>query len=189
MIDLHIHSTYSDGINTPEEIIIAAIDLGYKEIAICDHVRQTTIWFASFHAEIEQLKRKYRQYITVYTAVEAKVIPGGLDIKPEFYKADLVYAALHTYPGDKTEAYRTMLESRAAAIVHPDPAMLPLLLRHKKPVEINYKHPCSLPKGKFPLFVGSDSHSVADMIKSRKFVEEENNELSLLCQRRGLYFL
>ena len=189
MNDLHIHSIYSDGLNTPEEIILTGIELDYAEIAICDHVRKTTEWFENFCVEVERLKYKYRKHITVYSAVETKVIPGGLDIRPEFYRVDLVYAALHNYPGDKVIAFQTMLASKADAIVHPDPEMLPLLLKYKKPVEINFKHPCNLPKGKFPLFVGSDSHSVEEMRNSRKFVEEKNNELSLLCKRRRFYFL
>ncbi len=35
--DLHIHSNYSDGSMTPEEIIKNAIDLGIKSISITDH--------------------------------------------------------------------------------------------------------------------------------------------------------
>jgi len=36
-IDLHIHTTYSDGTYTPKEIIQAVRDLGFSTIAITDH--------------------------------------------------------------------------------------------------------------------------------------------------------
>ena len=37
MIDLHIHSTYSDGTNTPLEILQIAEDIKLTQIAITDH--------------------------------------------------------------------------------------------------------------------------------------------------------
>ncbi len=37
MIDLHIHSTASDGTCTPEELVKLAVNLGLKVIAIADH--------------------------------------------------------------------------------------------------------------------------------------------------------
>jgi predicted metal-dependent phosphoesterase TrpH len=33
LMDLHMHSNYSDGKNTPEEMIEAAIEIGYKAVA------------------------------------------------------------------------------------------------------------------------------------------------------------
>ena len=35
--DLHIHSSYSDGMNSPEEIIDSAIKANIKYISITDH--------------------------------------------------------------------------------------------------------------------------------------------------------
>jgi len=37
MIDLHMHSSYSDGSDSPEEIIKKAVDLNLTQIAITDH--------------------------------------------------------------------------------------------------------------------------------------------------------
>ena len=36
-IDLHLHSTFSDGTCSPEELIDAAIEAGLQQIALCDH--------------------------------------------------------------------------------------------------------------------------------------------------------
>ena len=36
-INLHIHTTFSDGKSTPEQILSQAKALGMKKIAICDH--------------------------------------------------------------------------------------------------------------------------------------------------------
>jgi predicted metal-dependent phosphoesterase TrpH len=37
MIDLHLHSIFSDGLDRPSELIDKAIDLNLKAIAITDH--------------------------------------------------------------------------------------------------------------------------------------------------------
>ncbi|MDI3547632.1 MAG: 3,5-nucleoside bisphosphate phosphatase [Halanaerobiales bacterium] len=37
LVDLHIHTTASDGSMTPEEVVEKAIELGYRAIAITDH--------------------------------------------------------------------------------------------------------------------------------------------------------
>lgn len=37
LVDLHIHSTYSDGVKTPTELVAMASDLGLKAIALADH--------------------------------------------------------------------------------------------------------------------------------------------------------
>lgn len=37
MIDLHTHSVFSDGTDTPEELIIQAKTMGLRAIALCDH--------------------------------------------------------------------------------------------------------------------------------------------------------
>src|SRR6185369_15704094 len=37
LIDLHLHSSYSDGVRTPSELVTMASALGLKAIAIADH--------------------------------------------------------------------------------------------------------------------------------------------------------
>lgn len=37
MVDLHTHSTFSDGTYTPEELVCAAFERGLSAIALCDH--------------------------------------------------------------------------------------------------------------------------------------------------------
>ena len=36
-VDLHVHSTYSDGTDTPSEIVSKALSKGLKAIALTDH--------------------------------------------------------------------------------------------------------------------------------------------------------
>ena len=78
MRDLHTHTRYSDGKNTPEEMVRAALSLGLSEIGISDHsytffdesycVKKEEI--AAYRAEIRALKEKYAGKISVLCGVE-----------------------------------------------------------------------------------------------------------------------
>lgn len=76
--NLHCHSTYSDGENTLEEMIQAAIDLGLESIGISDHayapydlvccIPQEKM--EPYHRELNSLKEQYQDRIPVYAGVE-----------------------------------------------------------------------------------------------------------------------
>lgn len=76
--DLHTHTTYSDGKNTPEEMILAAADEGLDTIGISDHsytsidenycIKKEKI--AGYVAEISALKEKYKGKIEVLCGIE-----------------------------------------------------------------------------------------------------------------------
>ncbi len=65
MIDLHMHSTYSDGTNTPEELVRKALGKGLTAIALTDHDTIDGI------AEFMQLGAKYG--LTTVPGVEISV--------------------------------------------------------------------------------------------------------------------
>ena len=78
MRDLHTHTRYSDGKNTPEQMILSAIEKGVSEIGISDHsytffdesycIKKEDI--PLYQAEIAALKRKYEGRISVKCGVE-----------------------------------------------------------------------------------------------------------------------
>ncbi len=99
--DWHIHSDFSDGANSPEEIVEAAISAGYGTICITDHVRRDSDWLPEFHREIGRLKQLYDSSIEIFSAMETKILDfnGALDSREEFYPlVDMVYAAVHRIP-------------------------------------------------------------------------------------------
>lgn len=100
-MDLHIHSTFSDGRNTPEEIVQYAIAGGMRVIMIVDHVRRSSDWNARFSKEIHRLRMKYGNRIAIFSGFEAKFLStnGDLDITEEQRShADFVLAAFHRTP-------------------------------------------------------------------------------------------
>ena len=76
--DLHVHTTFSDGIHTPEEIVQEAIRRNFLSIGISDHsytafdlrycIREERL--PDYHAEIRRLKEKYDGQIEIYTGLE-----------------------------------------------------------------------------------------------------------------------
>ena len=77
-VDLHIHSTFSDGKNTIEEIVLKAIENGFDVIGISDHsytvfdesycIKKDSI--SNYLEEINILKDKYRDKICIYAGIE-----------------------------------------------------------------------------------------------------------------------
>lgn len=101
LTDLHMHSNYSDGLHTPEEMIEAAIGIGYEAVAITDHVWRTSAWVPAYANHLERLKLTYRNKIRVYSGIEAKVLTldGDIDADPSFYPlVDLVLGSIHRIP-------------------------------------------------------------------------------------------
>ena len=76
--DYHMHTNYSDGDSSPEEMILKGISLGLEEIGISDHsftsfdtsycMKKEEI--ASYNEELERLKGKYKGQIKVLKGIE-----------------------------------------------------------------------------------------------------------------------
>lgn len=113
--NLHQHSTFSDGKSTPEEIVLFAIENQMESIGFSDH-RMTPFevtmgyncvtkeTYAKYTAEIERLKQKYSDKITLFKGIEADAF---CLIDGEVY--DYVIGSVHyleangkTYPIDHT---------------------------------------------------------------------------------------
>lgn len=66
LVDLHLHSTYSDGVLTPSELVAEAASLGLRAIALADHDNVDGI--------PEALAAGRRHGVEVITAVELSVL-------------------------------------------------------------------------------------------------------------------
>ena len=85
MIDLHVHSTYSDGTLSPEELIALAEQIGLEAVALCDH--NTVAGLPDFLAAAAEKKLQAVpgvEFSTDYQGTELHIL--GLFIQPQDYE-------------------------------------------------------------------------------------------------------
>ncbi len=90
--NLHTHTTYSDGKDTPEEMILEAIQRGFQGIGFSEHTFNARSSYAMqmkmenvpvYREEIRHLKEKYKGVIDVFCGLEYEMLstfsPEGFD--------------------------------------------------------------------------------------------------------------
>ena len=79
LANYHTHSTFSDGKNTPEEIVLLAIEQGFDCIGFSDHgntpfdLRYCMTDLDGYIAEINRLKEKYAGKIDILLGIEEDI--------------------------------------------------------------------------------------------------------------------
>jgi len=181
MIDLHTHSIFSDGELIPFELIRRAEAIGYKAIAITDHVDSSNIDFVI--PKIVSALKKIKGFISI------EAIPGAeITHAPPQLIQELVKEARHlgarivvvhgetlvepVLPGTN----RTAIEAHADILAHPGIISEEDLLLAKEngvTLEISSRKGHSLSNGyvakeaiRFgvPLSINTDAHSPSDLI-------------------------
>ncbi len=128
--DLHVHSRYSDGTATLEEIALAGLKMGYEYVAVCDHSQ--SVKYAG-GLDIDTLRYKNREIdrinaslkgIRLLKGTEVDILSdGSLDYPDEVLaELDFVIAAVHSWRRDEdvTERILKAMENPFVhAIAHP----------------------------------------------------------------------
>lgn len=77
--NLHIHTTYADGKDTPEQMILTAIERGFDSIGFSEHsymaysdypYQMTVAKMADYKAQIRALKEQYRGQLDIFCGLE-----------------------------------------------------------------------------------------------------------------------
>ncbi|WP_059103855.1 DNA polymerase/3'-5' exonuclease PolX [Shouchella shacheensis] len=122
--DLHMHTTWSDGAHSIEEMVEAARGKGYTHTAITDHSRYLKVAnglsiekLQKQHAHIRKLNEQYEDF-TILTGVEMDILPDGqLDYPDDVLKeVDFVIASIHSAFSQSRER---IMERLRAAVFNP----------------------------------------------------------------------
>jgi DNA polymerase (family 10) len=102
--DLHVHTDWSDGHDTAERMVEAAIARGYQYIAFTDHSRSLRVAHGLSVERVREQRRliarlneRYAPF-RVFHGIEVDILPNGMLDYPDDLLAelDIVCAAVHT---------------------------------------------------------------------------------------------
>lgn len=130
--DLQMHSTWSDGAQTLEQIVDTGIERGYEFCGVTDHSYGLPIAgglsmeeFAEQRGEIRQLNKRYCKRFRLIQGVEANIrADGTVDMtESELAALELVVASPHSVlrsPNDQTDRMVAAVKARGVHILgHP----------------------------------------------------------------------
>ena len=181
MIDLHTHSFFSDGELIPSELIRRAEAIGYKAIAITDHVDASNIDLVV--PKIVKAIRKMREYLSIEALPGAEITHAPPQTIPDLVKeARQLGAKIVVVHGEtlvepvRPGTNRAAIEAGADILAHPGLISEEDLLFAKEKgvtLEITARKGHSLSNGYVAkeavrlgvrLCINTDSHSPSDLI-------------------------
>jgi len=125
--DLHVHTSWSDGAASVEEMARAAKALGYRLLAITDHSKAVRIAggldekrLRKQMAEIEAVRRRVKG-ITILAGVEVDILgDGSLDLGAELLQElDLVIGAVHSrFEMNREEMTERIVTALSSGLIH-----------------------------------------------------------------------
>jgi putative hydrolase len=114
-VDMHVHSTFSDGADRIEDNIAEAEALGLTALGCVDHVRADTDWVAGYVEAVNRLRSETA--VELRCGIEAKLLDttGALDLPPHIDGVDAIYAADHQVPLESGPTHPREVKERIAS--------------------------------------------------------------------------
>jgi DNA polymerase (family 10) len=162
--DLHMHTRYSDGMNTIKEMAQAALKKGYEYIAVTDHTKHLSVAHGldekNVRAQLEEIDKLNEELkgITILKSAEVDILEDGtLDLSDAVLsELDLVLCGIH-YKFDLSKEQQT--KRILKAMEHPAFT----ILAHPTGRLINLREPYEV-----------DMEAVIDAAKERGYILELN---------------
>jgi len=143
--DFHIHSTWSDGTASIEEIARRAQELGYEFVGIADHSASLKVAHGLSEEDllkkIQEIRKLQERFdVRIFAGTECDIKPdGSLDYSNKILKElDFAYAAIHTkFKMDRKEMteriIRAMENEYINILAHPTARMI----GKREPIDID----------------------------------------------------
>ncbi len=125
--DLHVHSKWSDGTSSIEEIARAALKKSYQYVAICDHSKSLKIAHgldeSRLMEQIEEIDRinEKMKWFQILKGTEVDILSDGkLDLPEKILeKLDIVIGAIHSgFKQDKVKMTRRIIRALENPYIH-----------------------------------------------------------------------
>ena len=103
LVDLQVHTTWTDGEQSIADALQAARAAGLHTIAVTEHVRRDTTWFTEFATALRREAEAFSD-LTVLVGCEAKALDdaGTLDAEEAVTsQCDVVLGSVHRFPDGK----------------------------------------------------------------------------------------
>ena len=97
--NLHTHTTFCHGLNTPEELVIEAIERGFDGIGFSSHASSSYTDLGSradaYIKDVLRVKEKYKEQIKVFLGIELDYYSTGyIDPTPYEYRIGSVHSSV-----------------------------------------------------------------------------------------------
>ena len=114
-MDMHVHSTFSDGADRLEDNLAEAEALGLTALGCVDHVRAGTDWVPDYVAAVNRLRAETA--VALRCGIEAKLMDttGALDLPHDIDGVDAIYAADHQVPLESGPTHPREVRERISA--------------------------------------------------------------------------
>ncbi len=158
--DFHVHTSWSDGSASVEEMARAAKALGYRALAIADHSKALRIAggldeerLREQMAEIKAVRRKVKG-IAILTGVEVDILgDGSLDLPAELLRElDIVVGAVHSrFEMSREEMATRIVRALSSGLIHVLAHPTGRLIGRRPPYKVNLE----------AVFAAAGKHQVA----------------------------
>jgi putative hydrolase len=99
LVDMHMHSTWTDGEGSIEQNIMRAKELGLHCIAATDHIRIDSTYFDDYYNEIKTLSDKLSFNIKVGFEAKVSNFNGDIDVsEKDLKKSEVSICSVHRFP-------------------------------------------------------------------------------------------
>jgi len=144
--DLHVHSNWSDGTGSLEEIAEEAVKRGFQYVAICDHSKSLGIAHGLNEerlkkqiAEVEKLNRNFDSF-RLLSGIEVDIMADGTLDLPNSILRDLDFVVASVHRGFKANAEK--MTERVVSAIHNDYVSCighptGRLIQKRKPYQLN----------------------------------------------------